>query len=216
MFRSTNFLIPKDVLAYLSRAKELLRSLCQAKLSYYQNAQQRCRDEMLASRVIDASAEGRSHSNPGTPRDIATPPKSPSSPRQGLLSFLSPVRGLLHSASASHVLRSHHTSHLSAPSLHTSHTSHSSHSSHSSQGLLTPHSETGMNMHSTPPLPRVKSSSQLANEAREGTPSHFHMQVEGSLVNISRATVLVALQFAAALQSDHKDVGLMRGVHRRS
>ena len=62
----------------------------------------------------------------------------------------------------------------------------------------------------------MRSNTQLPSEGREGTPSHFHLQVEGALFNISRAVALMALQFAVALQSDHKDVGTVGEFHRRS
>lgn len=228
VFHSTNFIIPKDVLAYLSRAKELLRSLCQAKLSYYQTAQQRCLDESLANHVIVAStSDARSRSNPATPRDEDPAPSRPApfSLRQGLRSLFTPIRGvwhrdhtLTHSASASHVLASH-AHHLSSSTLHSSHSLHNLQASQGSQGSQASqgsHGSQRLEAQSTSPLPHVRSNTQLPSEGREGTPSHFHLQVEGALFNISRAVVLTALQFAVALQSDHKDVGTAGEFQRRS
>ena len=222
VFHSTNFIIPKDVLAYLSRAKELLRSLCQAKLSYYQTAQQRCLDESLANHVIVANtSDARSRSNPATPRDEESTPSRPApfSLRQGLRSLFTPIRGvwhrdhaLTHSASASHVLASH-ARHLSSSALHSSHSLHNLQASQGSQGSQ---GSQRLEVQSTSPLPQVRSNTQLPSEGREGTPSHFHLQVEGALFNISRAVALMALQFAVALQSDHKDVGTVGEFHRRS
>lgn len=225
VFHSTNFIIPKDVLAYLSRAKELLRSLCQAKLSYYQTAQQRCLDESLANHVIVANtSDARSRSNPATPRDEESTPSRPApfSLRQGLRSLFTPIRGvwhrdhaLTHSASASHVLASH-ARHLSSSALHSSHSLHNLQASQGSQGSQGLQGSQRLEVQSTSPLPHVRSNTQLPSEGREGTPSHFHLQVEGALFNISRAVALMALQFAVALQSDHKDVGTVGEFHRRS
>ena len=237
VFHSTNFIIPKDVLAYLSRAKELLRSLCQAKLSYYQTAQQRCLDESLANHVIVANtSDARSRSNPATPRDEESTPSRPApfSLRQGLRSLFTPIRGvwprdhaLTHSASASHVLASH-ARHLSFSALQSSHSLHNLQASQGSQGLQGSQGSQGsqglqglqgsqrLEVQSTSPLPHVRSNTQLPSEGRERTPSHFHLQVEGALFNISRAVALMALQFAVALQSDHKDVGTVGEFHRRS
>ena len=53
VFFSTNLLLAKDVSSFLSRAKELLRSLHLASLSYYTTAQQRCFDDTLICGVID-------------------------------------------------------------------------------------------------------------------------------------------------------------------
>ena len=55
VFFSTNLLLAKDVSSFLSRAKELLRSLHLANLSYYTTAQQRCFDDTLICGVIDAN-----------------------------------------------------------------------------------------------------------------------------------------------------------------
>ena len=190
MFNSSNFLIPKDVLAYLSRSKELLRSLCQAKLSYYQTARQRCVDESLANNVIIANNHDSVHSNPTTPTSDEEPVghrhTHSFSIRQGLRSlFVSPktprVRGywtggIPHIHSESHVL--------------------------DAEGS-----------HSLPSLPHVHSNNSISSlsDAKESTWSHFHLQVESSLFNISRAIALVALQFSVILKSDHKDVAMRAG-----
>lgn len=73
VFLSSNLKLPKDVIAYLARSKEILRSAHQAGLSYYRTALQRQQDDCLVSDVIQANtaiSAGKLevHSNPTTPR----------------------------------------------------------------------------------------------------------------------------------------------------
>ena len=70
---SSNLKLPKDVIAYLARSKEIIRSAHQAGLSYYRTALQRQQDDCLVSDVLYANTVGSAgkievQSNPTTPR----------------------------------------------------------------------------------------------------------------------------------------------------
>ena len=73
VFLSSNLKLPKDVIAYLARSKEVIRSAHQAGLSYYRTALQRQQDDCLVSDVLQANTASSAgklevHSNPTTPR----------------------------------------------------------------------------------------------------------------------------------------------------
>ena len=72
VFNSTNLILHKDVNAYLSRCKEIVKASYQARLSYYQNAKDLCTDECLISGVIEANELQRS---PRSPADHSPAPR---------------------------------------------------------------------------------------------------------------------------------------------
>ena len=159
VFFSTNLLLAKDVSSFLSRAKELLRSLHLANLSYYTTAQQRCFDDTLICGVIDANVRSVDPS-PRDPVDslhmssCPVPPLNESSPTSPMRSSIHPAQRSNPSSSASGPNASMYatlqfpsnasngstvgsngsidsTSTAGSANSHWPHSSHSSHSSHS-------------------------------------------------------------------------------------
>ena len=72
VFNSTNLVLHKDINAYLSRCKEIVKASYQARLSYYQNAKDRCTDEYMISGVIEANELQRS---PRSPHELSPAPR---------------------------------------------------------------------------------------------------------------------------------------------
>lgn len=188
VYNSTNFLLPTDVKAFLSRCKEIIRSSYQAPLSYYQNARDRCNDENLVTNVIEA--QETSVRSPRAPREPALTPihTSPFSLRNGFRSlFLSP--------------RSHHhiRSSKSEPNLHIS-------EKPSATSLPSPVASASRETSPMSPF-HVHSTGGIERPRKSSTCSlRFQEQINTSLFNLSRVITLAGLQFQTVLQSEHNDV----------
>ena len=178
VYNSTNIILPADVKAYAARCKEIVNSSYQAKLSYYQSAQDRCIDESLVTGVIEAHEHSLQQS-PRTPRELS-PSKQSSS-----FSIRQSFRSLFHSKSAK-LTQSHSEPNLQSPLL----------KPPSFHIIPPPHTPQEVS-----PVPSV-----TKHKRSDTCSTRFLEQVETSLFNLSRIATLTALQFKTVLYSEHCDV----------
>lgn len=191
VYNSTNFLLPPDVNAFLSRCKEIVRSSYQAPLSYYQNARDRCNDENLVTGVIEAQ-ETISRS-PRTPHESILSPRhtSPFSLRHGIRSFFMLPRSPHHI----HSSKSEPNLHITDKPASTSFTSPVASISRDTSPMSPFH------VHSTGAIERPRKSNTCS--------LRFQEQINTSLFNLSRIITLAGLQFQTVLQSEHCDVVIL-------
>lgn len=208
VYNSTNFLLPTDVSAYLSRCKEIVRASYQAKLSYYQNARDRCNDDILVSGVIEAH-ESSVNQSPRTPRELSPVPRqsSPFSKRHTIFSIFKSNKMTSSRSEGDLQAMNKPSSHLvTSSSLHQARDS--SVSPTSRQTRESPHL---LHFHSSRETGQInRDYSPTFSVGKNRRPSQcslkFQEQIETSLFNLSRVITLAALQFQTIVQSEHSDV----------
>ena len=201
VFFSSNLLLAKDVTSYLTRGKELLRSLHLADLSYYSNAHQRCLDDSLVCGVIYANACSID-SSPHELHELSYTNSLPVSPiRESSPSSPSPLPKHTKSNSIFGGLWNF------IPSL--SRVTRPMRASHSEPSLVPPSQVV------TPPLPprcetpigmTVESETSPCLKPEDACRNDFQDHVRSSLFNLSRVITLFGLQFHETLRTDNKEI----------